>query len=80
MKYITYVGGGNSSSDGEVADACLKKYGSDYLVTKEDCIEHIKKRMGPNLRMYKKKMKASKLPDGMSVGGQERLTDVAIDS
>ena len=36
-----YVGDGDSSSYGVVADAVFQKYGSTYLVLKEDCIGHI---------------------------------------
>ena len=48
LKYTTYVG--------EVADACFKVYNEEYVVIKEECIGHIQKRMGANLRAYKNKM------------------------
>ena len=80
LKYTLYVGDGDSSSYGVVADAVFQKYGSTYLVLKEDCIGHIQKRMGNNLRAYKRNVKGSKLADGSTVGGKGRLTDVVIDS
>ena len=80
LKYTTYVGDGDSSSFGEVAEALFNKYGSEYHIVKEDCIGHIQKRMGSNLRNYKNKSKGNKLPDGGSIGGQGRLTDAVIDS
>ena len=80
LVYTTYVGDGDSSSFAEVADACFKKFGDKYLVLKEDCIGHIQKRMGTNLRSYKNKNKGKKLADGGTVGGRGRLTDAVIDS
>ena len=80
LKYITYVGDGDSSSYGVVADAVFQRYGAEYVIMKEDCIGHIQKRMGNNLRTYKNNAKGSKLADGCSVGGRGRLTDVTIDS
>ena len=46
LKYITYVGDGDSDSFGKVRDALEQKYGERYIVSKEDCIGHVKKRMG----------------------------------
>jgi len=80
LKYTVYIGDGDSSSYGVVADAVFQKYGPEYLVLKEDCIGHIQKRMGNSLRTYKKKVKGSRLADGGSVGGRGRLTDAVIDS
>ena len=57
LKYTTYVGDGDSSSYGEVCDAMFKKYGDEYIVVKEDCVGHIQKRMGTNLRTLKKNSK-----------------------
>ena len=48
-----YVGDGDSSSFGEVADAMFKQFGEEYLVLKEDSVGHRQKRMGTNLRKYK---------------------------
>ena len=79
LKYTTYVGDGDSSSFGEVSDAMFKQFGEEYLVLKEDCVGHIQKRMGTNLRKYKTQKKGSKLADGSSVGGRGRLTDAVID-
>ena len=80
LVYTTYVGDGDSSSFSEVADACFKKFGDGYLVLKEDCIGHIQKRMGSNLRNFKNKNKGRKLADGGTIGGRGRLTDAIIDS
>ena len=80
LKYTTYVGDGDSSSYGEVADAMFKQYGEEYLVIKEDCVGHIQKRMGTSLRKYKSQKRGSKLQDGFSVGGRGRLSDAVIDT
>ena len=74
-----YVGDGDSSSFGEVADAMFKQFGEEYLVVKEDSVGHTQKRMGTNLRKYKTQKRGSKHADGSSVGGRGRLTDAVID-
>ena len=79
LKYTTYVGDGNSSSFGEVCEAMKKKYGNNYLVLKENCMGHIRKTMGTNLRKYKRDVKG-KLSDGGTVGGRSRLTNAGIDN
>ena len=77
--YGIHVGDGDSSSFGAVARAVKEHYGDDYDTEKEDCIDHIQKRLGTNLRAYKNKLQGVKLKDGESVGGRGRLTDVIID-
>ena len=79
LKYTTYIGDGDSSSYGMVAQVLKEKYSDQYVVVKEDCIGHIQKRMGSNLRKYKTEKKAKKLDDGQTVGGKGRLTKVVID-
>ena len=64
LKYTTYIGGGDSSSYGMVAQVLKEKHYDQYIVVKEDCIGHIQKRMGSNLRKYKTEKKAKKLDDG----------------
>ena len=73
--YGIYVGDGDSSSFGAVARAVKEHYGNDYDTEKEDCIGHIQKRLGTNLRSYKNKLRGVKLKDGESVGGRGCLTD-----
>ena len=62
LKYTAYVWDGDS------------KYGNNYLLLKEDCVGHAERRMGSNLKKYKRDMKG-KLSDGATEGGQGRLTD-----
>ena len=84
LRYTTFVGDGDSSSFGAVANAVNRKYGDKYPVEKEDCIGHIQKRLGAALRSYKNKKQGVLLSDGKGVGeggggGSERLTDPIID-
>lgn len=44
----------DSSSYKKVAAVMKELYGESYQVVKEDCVGHIQKRMGNNLRTYKK--------------------------
>ena len=57
LKYVTFVGDGDSSSYTKVATAMENLFGYSYKVVKEDCIGHFQKRMGSNLRTYKKNNK-----------------------
>ena len=51
LKYITYIGDGDSSSYGMVAQALKGKYSDQYVAVKEDCIGHTQKRMGSYIRI-----------------------------
>ena len=64
LKYSTYIGDGDSSSYGMVAQVLKEKYSDQYVVVKKDCIGHTQKRMGSNLRKYKTEKKEKKLHDG----------------
>ena len=75
--YTTYVGDGDSSSFGKVKEAVVEKYGEEYVIEKEDCIDH--KRLGSALRSYKNKKRGVPLSDGKGVGGHGRLTDAVCD-
>ena len=80
MKYVTFVGDGDSASFGTVKEACLNVYGNEYVVQKEECVGHIQKRMGTALRKLKRKSKGILLADNKTIGDKGRLTDVYIDS
>jgi hypothetical protein len=79
LKYTTFVGDGDSSSYGRVRDAMFQKYGDEYIVTKEECVGHVQKRLGTALRKYKADKKGKKLSDGKGVGGRGRFTDKIMD-
>ena len=75
MKYVEFVGDGDSGCFGSVKKACYEKYGDGYVVVKEECVGHVQKRMGTGLREYKRKMRGKKLSDGKTVGGVGRLSE-----
>ena len=45
LKYTTYIGDGDSSSYGMVAQALKGRYSDQYVAVKKDCIGHTQKRM-----------------------------------
>ena len=75
LKYTTFVGDGDSSCYSKVRDACTARYGESYPVIKEECTEHVQKRMGAGLHELKRKRRGQKLSDGKSLGGAGRLTE-----
>ena len=79
LRYVVFVGDGDSACYGKVSNACTDMYGDSYSVTKEECVGHIQKRMGYGLREFKRKKKGQRLCDNKSVGGAGRLTDAFID-
>ena len=60
LKYTIYIGAGDLSSYGMVAQVLKEKYFDQCAVIKEDCMGHIQKRMGLNLRKYKTEKKNKK--------------------
>ena len=79
LKYVEFVGDGDSGCFGAVREVCEKEYGGEYVVRKEECVGHVQKRMGTGLPEYKRKNRGRKLRDGKTVGGSNRLTDKVID-
>ena len=79
LKYNVMVGDGDTGSFGKICQAIKQKYGDSYSITKEECVGHVQKRMGTNLREYKRKGKSRKLADGKHISGIGRLTDKKID-
>ena len=79
MKYVEFVGDGDSGCFGSVKEACYEKYGDGYVVVKEECVGHVQKRMGTGLRECKRKIRGKKFSDDKTVGGVGRLTDQIID-
>ena len=68
LKYVLLVGDGDTGCFGGVSEACQKKFGDDYIVNKEECVGHVRKRLGTNLREHKRKGKGQKLSDGKGIG------------
>ena len=74
LKYSNFVGDGDSSCYGSVAEAMEQRFGAAYPVIKEECVGHVQKRMGAALTRFKKDMKGKKVSDGKVAEGTGRLT------
>ena len=68
VRYRPFIGDGDSSSYSAVEKE--SPYGPLYPVEKEECVSHITKRMGTNLRELLKEYKGKKLSDGKALGGR----------
>ena len=79
LKYTVFVGDGDTDCFGRVHDECKRVHGDSYIVTKEECIGHVQKRLGTALRKYKSVMRGTLMADRKSAGGKGRLTDKVID-
>lgn len=77
LRYTTFIGDGDSKGFAAVRQA--SPYGPDVDITKEECVGHVQKRIGTNLRNLKKDLGKKKLEDGKTIGGRGRLTDRVID-
>jgi len=74
LTFTGYIGDGDSKTFRHVIDA--NPYEEDgVLVTKLECVGHVQKRVGSNLREMKKEVVCE---DGKKLGGKNRLTDVVI--
>ena len=78
LKYTHFIGDGDSSCFGKVAEELKSIYGDSYMIQKEECVGQIQKRLGSALLQYKKNMKGQQLADGKGVGGAGRLTQDTI--
>lgn len=58
IKYTNYIGNGDSKTFKAIVD--LNPYGDNCPVTKNECVGHVKKRMGARLRNMKKEKKLGK--------------------
>ena len=82
LRYTTFVGDGDSSTYKAVKD--LNPY--DVPVLKEECVNHVSKRLGTRLRKLKKELsmsittKTGKEVRRSVLGGAGQLTDKVIDT
>ena len=76
VRYLQYLGDGDSKGYQSIIEA--HPYGEDCKVSKLERIGHVQKRMGTRLRTLKFKHGKTKLRDGKTLGGRNRLTDAAI--
>ena len=67
VRYSTYIGDGDSSTFKNILN--LNPYGDEFQVQKRECVGHVQKRMGSQLRALKKKEK---------LGSRGKLTESLI--
>ena len=77
LRYKDMLGDGDSSTYSHILES--KPYGEDCLPNKLECIGHVQKRVGSQLRKLKTSNKGRKLSDGKGISGKGRLTDGKID-
>ena len=77
VRYTTMVGDGDSATYQTIKDTY-----DVITVVKGECVGHVQKRVGKNLRDLTKKhtKNCSPLADGKGLGGKGRLTQEVIDS
>ena len=76
LQYTGYIGDGDSKSFSSIKAS--KPYGNKDIV-KLECVGHVQKRMGTALRKLKSQKGKTKLKDGRTIGGANRLTGVRMD-
>lgn len=59
IRYIPFIGDGDSSSYNQVC--VVQPYGPTVYIPKVDCISHVTKRMGTNLRSLVRDYKGNKV-------------------
>ena len=77
IRITGYVGDGDTKTYDTISNE--KPYGDDVIVQKYECVGHVQKRVGTNLRKLKTKTGNKKLNDGKTLGGRGRLTLKEID-
>ena len=77
LRYTGYIADGDTKS----CEAVKKEnyYGENYEVTKKECVGHVQRRVGNQLRKLKITTGKTKLADGKTLGGKGRLTKKEID-
>ena len=77
LRYIDYVGDGDTTSFKEVLES--KPYG-DTPIQKLECVGHVQKRLGTRCRTLRQTLKGKNLSDEKGISGRGRLTDKAINT
>ena len=77
LRITGYVGDGDTKTFDTISSE--KPCGDDVEVEKFECVGHVQKRVGTNLRKLKSKTGNKKLSDGKTLGGRGRLTLKEID-
>ena len=78
LRYMSHIGDGDSSTFSSVSTA--KPYGEHIMIEKKECVGHVQKRLGSQLRKLKANYGKKKLDDGNTIGGRGRLTEKIIDT
>ena len=78
IHYNPFIGDGDSSAYSTIDKQ--RPYGAAFFVRKEECVNHVTKRMGTNLRKLIKDLKGKKLKDGKGISGKGRLTLARVDA
>lgn len=73
LKYKDMLGDGDSSTYNSIVEGT--PYGDVCIPKKLECIGHVQKLAGSQLRTFKKDNKRVKLSDGKGLSGRGRLTD-----
>ena len=71
LRYNPFIGDGDSSSYTAVDRE--RPYGPCFLVAKEECVNHVTKRMGSNLRALVQDFKGKKPSDGKGLSGRKNF-------
>lgn len=88
LRYVVFVGDGDSAAHKAVCSMNNGNgpYGPNYPVVKEECLNHVSKRLGTRLRGLKKKLaepvqtKSGKVTMKSKLGGIGKLTDNVINN
>ena len=75
LRYTTYIGDGDSSAHPSVVEA--DPYDGEPI-NKGECIGHVQKRVGKNLRDMRKTLPSDRKKAIFGTGGRNKLTDSAI--
>ena len=77
MRYTHCIGDGDSKTGETMSKE--KPYGENIHISTLDCVDHVQKRVGNNLRRVKAACGNENLADGKPIGGKGRLTRKELD-
>ena len=77
QRYTIFIGDGDTKSYKSVCES--RPYGAAVTIEKEECVGHVQKRVGSNLRKLRKDLAGKKLSDGLPISGRGRLTEKVIE-
>ena len=77
LRYTHYIGDGDSKTFEAISQE--RPYGDNIQISKLECVGHVQKRVGNNLRKLKAVCGNDRLADGKTIGGKGRLSSKEID-